>query len=373
MITTFDKLRAVVRADENNFTCQELIDRLRVDTNIDWTAIKTEAKEKDIASHTSIDKNLYRLVIKHLCSPGAWRHGGDHTSSAYRTKAALAKQVRAAAAAVSADLDDDTATAVATRDVTSRFRLKASATAPATVDRTAHFTGFVKQLVRRVVWSMRLRTTTIPNDWDSVTERTVEEECEEFTEEIEEVTMVAAECNRSEVAVVETDKEMVVTNLDAAAAAATTTVGVCERLDRSDLLTLPESIVLAVLRLQETHSVTRRTEINDATRRTEIAADVEKSKYEIDRRSATEIEVKKHEIDRRSEMEAKKMDAEIRMKEIETAAARLDAETRNYQAKHPSAPPTPATPAPAASHNRKRARAPKPDGPDHLGTTVFFE
>jgi hypothetical protein len=57
------------------------------------------------------------------------------------------------------------------------------------------------------------------------------------------------------------------------------------------------------------------------------------------------------------------LDAEIRIKELETEAARLDAETRNYQAKHPSAP---ATPAPVTNHNRKRARAPESDRPDHL-------
>jgi hypothetical protein len=86
--------------------------------------------------------------------------------------------VRAAAAAVSADLDDDTATAVATRDVTSRFRVKASPTtpAPAAADRTAHFTGFVTRLVRRVVRGMRRHTTTTTtsDDGDGVTERTVE-------------------------------------------------------------------------------------------------------------------------------------------------------------------------------------------------------
>ncbi len=47
------------------------------------------------------------------------------------------------------------------------------------------------------------------------------------------------------------------------------------------------------------------------------------------------------------------MDAEIRMKELETEEARLDAETRNYQAKTP----TPAADTDAGAHGQSRPEA----------------
>ncbi len=161
-IHTLDALRPVVRAMEDTLTFVAACDALRTKHAVDWVSIKKEAKEKGIATPASIDKHPDRIIIRHLCSPGAWQNGGDHRSAAYRTKAALARQVRA----VSADLDDETATAVATRDVTSRFRVKVSPTtptpaaadrtahftaAPAAADRTAHFTYFV---TRRVVRSV---------------------------------------------------------------------------------------------------------------------------------------------------------------------------------------------------------------------------
>jgi hypothetical protein len=215
-IATLNELHDVVRAMEDTFTIKGITDDLRANHCVDWAAVKNEAKDRGISDSVSLDKNLFRTLFSWACSPEARRRGGGRHSTTFRAKAALARQVRAAAAAFSADLDDDTATAVATRDVTRRFRVKASLTtsAPAAAD---HFTGFVTRLVRRVVRGMRRRTTATntSDDGDGVTERTVEEGCKEFTEEIEEVAVATATAPVFDGGRCEIDNENADANVDA--------------------------------------------------------------------------------------------------------------------------------------------------------------
>ncbi len=104
-IKKLDELRPVVRALEDTLTFVAVCNALRTKHAVNWVAIKKEAKEKGIATPASIDKHPDRVVVRYLCTPGAWQYGGDRHLNAFRAKVALARQVRAA---VVTDRNDDT-------------------------------------------------------------------------------------------------------------------------------------------------------------------------------------------------------------------------------------------------------------------------
>ncbi len=85
-ISNLADLTVVVQSMEDGGTLGAVSDILRVDPRIDWDAIRKEAKAGNIAPLASLDKNFYKTVVKHVCSPDAWKRGGDHHSTAYRRR-----------------------------------------------------------------------------------------------------------------------------------------------------------------------------------------------------------------------------------------------------------------------------------------------
>jgi hypothetical protein len=305
-IKTLSDLGTVVRAVENTLTLKGTIDHLRVHHTIDWVAVRKEAREKGILDPASLDKNIRRSIVSFLCTPGSRRHGGDRQSATFCTKTEPVGQVHTVTEDTSAPVGDDTAVIVCV----------ANDHVPATADPAAHLTGFATQIVRRVVRRDVCRRTATVTTSNGVTKR-MAEECEEFTEETEEVSVPTM----------------------AAAKPYTGTSGhgdVINRLYQCDPATLSDAVRAALQRLRkaEITNATRCLEITETTRRRELEAGLIFEIHWMQTRAKTWIS------------------------ELKAEAARVGTHTRLFKGQqNPSTPMAPPfLPVPTASHGRKRAR-----------------